>query len=277
MGAIKRKRTPSGLIDIPYEESARADADGHRLYSMAQRLEITPVQAIVRFFTRGKGQCKIQSDFEGLIKILRLLPDCDWHQDPAIYTDGETNRRAVIRERGKPWMTTEILSQEDVTEQYLKPLLGETFNVAEFLKRLVDGSLTPEEGARALQAAADQAGDNPLAAHRRPTFAEVAERAPAQLLQERGPELPCKGDNVTFSKGNAQAYLLRRLARDAPEILERVKAGEFKSARAAAIAAGIIRPVPVVRLVDDPAKVAAAIRKHLDPQQVASLVEELQR
>jgi hypothetical protein len=159
----KRKRTPSGLIDIPYEESARADADGHRLYSMAQRLEITPVQAIVRFFTRGKGQCKIQSDFEGLIKILRLLPDCDWHQDPAIYTDGETKRRAVIRERGKPWMTTEILSQEDVTEQYLKPLLGETFNVAEFLSRLVKEGLTPEEGAKVLELAvpADQARRRP--------------------------------------------------------------------------------------------------------------------
>ena len=34
-----------------------------------------------------------------------------------------------------------------------------------------------------------------------------------------------------------QSYLLRRLARDRPDILERVKAGEFKSARAAAIEA----------------------------------------
>jgi hypothetical protein len=39
------------------------------------------------------------------------------------------------------------------------------------------------------------------------------------------------------AKGNSQAYLLRRLARDAPEVLERVKSGEVKSARAAAIAA----------------------------------------
>ena len=71
--------------------------------------------------------------------------------------------------------------------------------------------------------------------------------------------------------------ILPRLARDAPEILERVKSGEIKSARAAAIEAGIIKPVPTVRLVGDMSKVAAAIRKHLDPQQVASLVEELQR
>ena len=37
--------------------------------------------------------------------------------------------------------------------------------------------------------------------------------------------------------------ILPRLARDAPEILERVKSGEISSARAAAIEAGIIKPV----------------------------------
>ena len=66
---------------------------------------------------------------------------------------------------------------------------------------------------------------------------------------------------------NSQERILRRLARDAPEILERVKAGEFKSARAAAIEAGIIKPVPTVRLVDDLNKVAASITKHLTNDQ----------
>lgn len=65
-------------------------------------------------------------------------------------------------------------------------------------------------------------------------------------------------------KGTTQTYLLRRLARDAPEILERVKAGEFKSARAAAIEAGIIKPVPTVRLVPDPTRAAASIVKRMD-------------
>lgn len=85
-----------------------------------------------------------------------------------------------------------------------------------------------------------------------------------------------RGDDGTSTRGsNSQAYLLRRLARDAPEILERVKAGEFKSARAAAIEAGIIRPVPTVRLVDDPVKVAAAIKRHLTRDQLVELVEAL--
>lgn len=74
---------------------------------------------------------------------------------------------------------------------------------------------------------------------------------------------------------NSWGRILPRLARDAPEILERVKAGEFKSARAAAIEAGIIRPVPTVRLVDDPERVAAAIKKHLTSDQLVQLAQAL--
>ena len=58
-------------------------------------------------------------------------------------------------------------------------------------------------------------------------------------------EQAAKGDDVTFSKGNSQAYLLSRIARDAPEVLERVKAGEFRSARAAAPAPAV-HPLSVV-------------------------------
>lgn len=113
-------------------------------------------------------------------------------------------------------------------------------------------------GVTRIAGAAAQA--QPLAAHRRPTTEEQED----------------KGDDGTFIRGsNSQAYLLRRLARDAPEILDRVKAGEFKSARAAAIEAGIIRPVPTVRLVDDPAKVAKMIQKHWRQDQITDLIEAL--
>ena len=100
---------------------------------------------------------------------------------------------------------------------------------------------------QALRAAATQA--QPLAAHRRPTTEEQGD----------------KGDNNTFIRGStSQSYLLRRLARDAPEVLERVKSGELKSARAAAIEAGIIKPVPTVRLVPDPTRAAASIVERMD-------------
>jgi len=53
------------------------------------------------------------------------------------------------------------------------------------------------------------------------------------------------------------AYLVARLRRDAPEVADALKRGEIKSARAAAIEAGIIKPVPIVRLVADMAVVAS--------------------
>jgi hypothetical protein len=112
----------------------------------------------------------------------------------------------------------------------------------------------------------------------------VIEQAKAQPLAAHGEigngrKDESRGDNITSTeRGTSQTYLLRRIARDHPQLLDQIGPGsEFRSARSAAIAAGIIKPVPTIRLVDDPVKVAAAIRKHLGPQQVASLVEELQR
>lgn len=55
--------------------------------------------------------------------------------------------------------------------------------------------------------------------------------------------------------GNTMEYRVRRLKRDAPEVCARLAAGEFNSARAAEIAAGLIHvdhpdDVPVNRLLD---------------------------
>lgn len=75
----------------------------------------------------------------------------------------------------------------------------------------------------------------------------------------------------TMAYGNSQHYLLRRLARDRPDILERVKAGEFESARAAAIEAGIIKPVPTVRKSDSAEVVFGKLLEILP----ASTLEEL--
>ena len=51
-------------------------------------------------------------------------------------------------------------------------------------------------------------------------------------------------NNITAvsDRGTSQTYLIRRLKRDRPDIAERLARGEFKSARAAAIEAGIIKP-----------------------------------
>jgi hypothetical protein len=76
--------------------------------------------------------------------------------------------------------------------------------------------------------------------------------------------------------GTSQSYLLRRIARDQPELLDQIGPGKsHRSARAAAIEAGIIKPVPTVRLVEDVSAVAKKLRQHLTQQQITSLVEAL--
>lgn len=84
----------------------------------------------------------------------------------------------------------------------------------------------------------------------------IGERKSAQELALKAVPLKVHGvnqheaggvDDVKSSKtpeikgGNATDYLSRRIARDAPEVLERMKAGEFPSVRAAAVEAGIIK------------------------------------
>ncbi len=49
--------------------------------------------------------------------------------------------------------------------------------------------------------------------------------------------------------GNRSDYLVARMARDRPDILERMKAGEFASVREAAREAGIIKDVSLVHQV----------------------------
>ena len=70
----------------------------------------------------------------------------------------------------------------------------------------------------------------PMAEKRRPTKAEQEDRG-------------AKSDNIRLnSHGTGSSYLAARLARDHPDILERMKRGEFRSVRAAALEAGIVKP-----------------------------------
>lgn len=62
---------------------------------------------------------------------------------------------------------------------------------------------------------------------------------------KKGEEI--KGVHSTLLRGSTNApYLTARIERDRPDILKRLKNGEFKSVRAAAIEAGIIKPPTIV-------------------------------
>jgi hypothetical protein len=72
------------------------------------------------------------------------------------------------------------------------------------------------------------------------------------------------------SKRRGSESLTARLARDHPEIFERLKAGEFKSAKAAALAAGIIKEM--ITIPDDPELAARRLLMHFQGERLEAFV-----
>ena len=58
----------------------------------------------------------------------------------------------------------------------------------------------------------------------------------------RGHKSPKTRRKPQSKGGNKQKYLVAKIARDHPDVLERMKKGEFLSVRTAAIEAGIVKP-----------------------------------
>jgi len=110
----------------------------------------------------------------------------------------------------------------------------------------------------------------------------IEERKSAEARAERAVPLAEHGeagrgrnrvDNVNSTGGNDPNYLTARIARDRPDILDRMKAGEYRSVRAAALEAGIVKErwsAPT-----DPVALARAIRRRLAPAEVDALIDEL--
>lgn len=87
-----------------------------------------------------------------------------------------------------------------------------------------------------------------------------------------------EGATEHLPRGSSQgSYLSARIARDHPVIYRRMLNGEFPSVAAAAREAGIMKPrTKTVSLSPDVGRVAGNIRKHYTPDQVETLVKELQ-
>lgn len=96
-----------------------------------------------------------------------------------------------------------------------------------------------------------------------------------------GPGRPTNGDNGAarhhLPKGSNQtAYLMARIARDRPDVLERAQQGEFKSATDAARAAGIVfKRTRTMSLSDDVERVAGKLGSHYTLEQIAALTRRL--
>lgn len=105
--------------------------------------------------------------------------------------------------------------------------------------------------------------------------AQARAQAPKPLRESRRPtndERAVKVDVINLNGGTGADYLTARIARDHPAILERMRAGEFSSVRAAARAAGIVKPRVSVA-VDDPDKVSAFLAKHFEPAEIRKIAD----
>ena len=95
----------------------------------------------------------------------------------------------------------------------------------------------------------------------------------------------CYHDNINLyntndsppERGTASEYLAARLARDNPDILERVKAGEFPSMRAAAVAAGIVKARQSFSMTASttPEAFGDTLLQKLDPEFALRLAEHI--
>ena len=74
--------------------------------------------------------------------------------------------------------------------------------------------------------------------------------------------------------GNRASYLARRIARDRPDMLPAMAAGEYKSIHDAAVQAGIVPRTKTVR-IDDPQSCARTLRAHMTAENLAVLVSLL--
>jgi len=73
--------------------------------------------------------------------------------------------------------------------------------------------------------------------------------------------------------GTSADYLTARIGRDRPDILQRMKDGEFSSVRKAALEAGIVQPTITIPL--DPSRAARSLRRHFKGEAWAALLREM--
>lgn len=83
-----------------------------------------------------------------------------------------------------------------------------------------------------------------------------------------------QGSDRTLKRGDNTTYIKARLQRDHPELAEALERGKIKSARAAAIEAGIIKDIPSIQL-KDPGPTAQKLLAKKGQAWCLQLMEEL--
>jgi hypothetical protein len=112
------------------------------------------------------------------------------------------------------------------------------------------------------EAQVEALGTTPEAA---PSHASVIALQPRDASSGRLRTKPVRNDSNERSRGNKTEYLAARIARDAPDVAEKMKAGEYPSVRAAARAAGLVKD-------PDPVKVAARALKKVPAERMGEVL-----
>ena len=109
-----------------------------------------------------------------------------------------------------------------------------------------------------------------------PTEAVSLEHVQSELKKQGRPKKQPgqKPSESRFKYGETASYLEARLRRDFPSVARALDTGEIKSARAAAIEAGIITPFPSLQL-KDPAPTAQKLLAKKGQEWCLQLLEEL--
>jgi hypothetical protein len=241
-----------------------------------RQFRITPAQAVARFFDNGKPNNASGQFWRTLREVLELLPRCDWENDPNVkqVDDDPSLRWVEMDPENKNQVSMVFTSESAVIEHGIKPLLGHAFDFKAWVEQLTHGQLVDPEGD--LERRATQAED--AEAHAEAALSgqlELRPSAGAPPMDER-----TNGDNITIrdtGKGTSAAYLAARLKKAGrDDLLEQIGPGKpHRSVRSAAIEAGIIKPVPTIRLVNDLTVVAAKLCQHLTREQRIELIDLL--
>lgn len=113
-----------------------------------------------------------------------------------------------------------------------------------FLKQTLEATVPAKDGDRALAMVRTELANENVDFDKQAKLDEMKLHGGREPLTDYGTNQHSGHDNIiSKQQGTSAPYLAARLKRDFPEIAERLANGEFRSVRAAAIAAGIITPL----------------------------------
>jgi hypothetical protein len=204
------------------------------------------------------------------------------------FRDDPRFRRVLAPIGSVPWAEQSRENMQDAVRKEANTVISFTTEMGRFVELLGWNLLTDEDGqpfqsfrtfARAKNPHGLGCSEQQLAVMVRRTQKTVADSAlEAKAIAKNGEvgngRSRCSDTTATFGRG--ADYLTARIKRDRPDILERMKAGEFSSVRQAAKEAGIVRERISIALDPvNPVKIAETLFRHFSLREAEAARDRL--